>query len=238
MLIEIPLTRNSAESCDNNGYYCSYRELQLLLCRVGLSRLKFFLPPLPITLLIITHAHPHIHTMYICIHTHARMLSLLSLFLSYTHTLIHTHRLSVDRNGRVVFNHERADSWNINHHLQSLQKQEGLTPRGIYWRIWGLVNWLRCERCGCYFQCSELPLCAYHPQPIMIKPNHSGEHVTSPLHSCCERPLRGFSTLPYVKVQSLYCAVWLWDYVVSGLGCTGNKDTWFLGIFSSKLMRG
>ena len=123
-----------------------------------------------------------------------------SLSLSLSHT--HTHsRLSVDRHGRVVFNHERADSWNINHHLQSLQKLEGLTPRDIYWRIWGIVNCLQCERCSCYFQCSELPLCPHHPQPVMVKPSYSGEHLTSPLYSCCKRPVRGFSTLPHVKVH-------------------------------------
>ena len=106
----------------------------------------------------------------------------------------------MDRNGRVVFNHERSDSWNINHHLQSMQKQEGLTVRDIYWRLWGLVNWLRCDHCHCNFQCSELPLCAHHPQPVMVTPSYSGEHLSTSLHSCCRRPVLGYSTLPHVQV--------------------------------------
>ena len=146
-----------------------------------------------------THSLTHSHT---CIHTHTHTHTL-TLTHSHTHAYILTHRLSVDRYGCVVFNHERADSWNINHHLQSLQKHEGLTPRDIYWRLWGLINWLKCEKCGCYFQCSELPLCVHHPQPVMVKPSYSGEHLSSPLYSCCKRPVLGFSTLPHVQVYTI-----------------------------------
>lgn len=109
-------------------------------------------------------------------------------------------RLAVDRHGGVVFNHERTESWNINHYLQSLQKQEGLTIRDIYWRLWGLVNSLQCQRCNCTFQCSDLPLCPYHPHLEMVTPTLSGDHLATPRHSCCQRPVLGFSTLPHMQV--------------------------------------
>ena len=73
-------------------------------------------------------------------------------------SLICTHRLTVDRTGRVVYSHEADSSWDINKHIQSLQQREGLTPRDIYWRLWGAVNTLTCVQCR---QVSTAAVCSY-----------------------------------------------------------------------------
>ena len=115
-----------------------------------------------------------------------------------THT--HTFRLSVSRSGQVVYNHEPSPSWDINHYLQSMQQQEGLTPRDIYWRLWGVINILQCSNCHTVFQCCELPSCAYHPQSVVITTAPGGESLARPLYMCCKRPVNGFSTISRSQV--------------------------------------
>ena len=51
----------------------------------------------------------------------------------------------MNKQGELVYVHERDTSWDINDYLVEL-KQELKTWRDVYWRLWGLVNFLECTR--------------------------------------------------------------------------------------------
>ncbi|XP_067928576.1 SANT and BTB domain regulator of class switch recombination-like [Watersipora subatra] len=70
-------------------------------------------------------------------------------------------RMLVDRYGSLLYVHERDASWDVSDFLIEL-KQELKTWRDVYWRLWGIINYLNCSRCGKPFQCYELAGCFYH----------------------------------------------------------------------------
>ena len=86
--------------------------------------------------------------------------------------------------------------WNINSYIQSLQLYEELTPRKIYWRLWGIVNVLYCDICYTTFQCCNLNCCLYHPPNVLLSDN------TKQIVSCCGPTFTRFTVLP--KKQVLY----------------------------------
>ena len=93
----------------------------------------------------------------------------------------------------MVYQHERIATWNINTYIQSLQRHEGLSPRDLYWKIWSLVNTLKCEECHTTFQCSDLMRCPYHPGNILFLDE-------CPYYSCCNQIATKFSLLPHLLV--------------------------------------
>lgn len=103
-------------------------------------------------------------------------------------------RLSINVSGKVVYNHEVSPSWSINAYVQSLQQTHGLTTRDLYWRMWSLVNVLKCEQCHASFQCCELTRCPYHPQRALCSTKNG------PAYSCCSQPAAQFSLIPEIQV--------------------------------------
>ena len=65
------------------------------------------------------------------------------------------NRLNVDREGRIVYVHAVDKQWDVNDFLLEL-KQELKTWRDVYWRLWGMINYVKCSRCNLFFPCAEL----------------------------------------------------------------------------------
>lgn len=107
-------------------------------------------------------------------------------------------RLSIHTSGQVVHSHKRSTSWNINTYIQSLQQQDGLSPRDIYWRVWSLVNTLQCSQCQAIFQCGQLMGCPYHPQGAV------SSTLNGLIYPCCSQTAMQFSMLPSTQVGVLH----------------------------------
>ena len=105
--------------------------------------------------------------------------------------VLHLIRMTIDSMGRVVYSHEVSPTWNINSYIHTLQQQEALPPRDIYWRIWSLVNTLSCDQCQAPFQCCDLMGCSYHPQGLSL----SGSAGVA-TYLCCSQPATKFSLFP------------------------------------------
>jgi hypothetical protein len=58
----------------------------------------------------------------------------------------------------------------------------GLSPRDLYWRVWGLVTVLYCSACHVHFPAREQLHCSFHPAGAPEFPRHeAGPGV----YSCC-----------------------------------------------------
>ncbi len=99
--------------------------------------------------------------------------------------------MSINLMGTVVYSHEASPTWNINTYIQTLQQQEGFTPREIFWRVWSVVNTLLCDQCHRYFQCSDLMGCPYHPLGLT---HHLGSGDAT--YECCSQPVAQFTVFP------------------------------------------
>ena len=75
------------------------------------------------------------------------------------HNRIECFRMNIDRKGNLIYYHVRDGSWDVNDYLCDL-KAELKSWREVYWRLWGLINYLSCSRCGETFSCTELGLFA------------------------------------------------------------------------------
>ena len=65
------------------------------------------------------------------------------------------------------------------------------------YRLWGIINWLKCSVCGQVFQCCDLDCCHYHPQPPL-----SGRSSTGPpVHICCGSLQADVSPFPLPQVE-------------------------------------
>jgi len=107
--------------------------------------------------------------------------------------LILTLRLSVNVFGKIIYKHERSLMWNVNSYIRSLQQSEGLTPRDLYWRLWGIINMLYCDKCHSHFHCWDLKGCRYHP--------NSSQGAGSLASECSCTRNTGFVILPQKKVK-------------------------------------
>ncbi|KAF6026467.1 KIAA1841 [Bugula neritina] len=77
-------------------------------------------------------------------------------------------RMLVNRQGELVYVHERDVSWDVNDFLVDL-KQDLKGWREVYWRLWGIINWLYCSRCKRAFQCCELAGCLHHKDKAVFQ---------------------------------------------------------------------
>ena len=71
-------------------------------------------------------------------------------------------RMTVDRQGHLTYSHTRDPDWDINDFLLELKSQLH-TWRDVYWRVWGIINYLQCTRCGSHFPCTNFGHCLFHP---------------------------------------------------------------------------
>lgn len=71
-------------------------------------------------------------------------------------------RMMVDMRGHLTYSHARDPDWDINDFLLELKSQLH-TWRDVYWRVWGIINYLQCTRCGAHFPCTNFGHCLFHP---------------------------------------------------------------------------
>ncbi|KAI0220956.1 hypothetical protein LSAT2_027582 [Lamellibrachia satsuma] len=71
-------------------------------------------------------------------------------------------RMTVDLEGQLTYSHMRDPEWDINDFLIELKCQLH-TWRDVYWRVWGIINYLQCARCGEHFPCTNFGHCLFHP---------------------------------------------------------------------------
>jgi hypothetical protein len=61
------------------------------------------------------------------------------------------------------------------------------SARELYWKVWGLTNFLSCAACGLQFPLCELDHCAFHPQePCFASGDNTG------CFPCCGQPALRF----------------------------------------------
>ena len=135
----------------------------------------------------ISSSHHHKNLIY---HALKKGTILIILIMSYQILLL-TFRLSVNVFGKIIYKHERSLMWNVNSYIRSLQQSEGLTPRDLYWRLWGVINMLYCDKCHSHFQCWDLKGCRYHP---------NSSQINIATECSCSRNT-GFVILPQQKVR-------------------------------------
>ncbi|XP_060079266.1 SANT and BTB domain regulator of class switch recombination-like [Ylistrum balloti] len=94
-------------------------------------------------------------------------------------------RMTVDKRGRLSHCHVKDKSFDVNEYLLELKAQLK-SWREVYWRIWGLINYLSCTRCGELFPCAEFGHCKYHPEPPRYD-NESGLGSCIGTYPCCHQ---------------------------------------------------
>ncbi|XP_019848808.1 PREDICTED: uncharacterized protein LOC100634973 isoform X2 [Amphimedon queenslandica] len=108
-------------------------------------------------------------------------------------------RLTVNKRGQLVHEHERDATWSIDKYLMSLRDKR-MTWREIFWKLWGKVNWLSCSQCGDPFQCSSLSTCLYHPkQVVQVDSDGSKLPPGTGRYFCCGQTIGKFTSLPAAK---------------------------------------
>ncbi|XP_064612610.1 SANT and BTB domain regulator of class switch recombination-like [Liolophura sinensis] len=96
-------------------------------------------------------------------------------------------RMTVDMRGKLTYGHVRDTTFDINEYLLQ-QKAQLKSWRDVYWRLWGTINFLSCDRCGETFACSELGHCRYHPEPLRYE--NDPESIPSCIigtYPCCHQ---------------------------------------------------
>jgi len=97
-------------------------------------------------------------------------------------------RIFIDFHGNVIAEHVADRNWDINKFLMYV-KQQGLTWREIYWKLWGRLVSFNCVSCGSEFVGAELGHCSYHPQePRFPHGRNTG------YYQCCEQKAVRFDT--------------------------------------------
>ncbi|XP_052832585.1 SANT and BTB domain regulator of class switch recombination [Octopus bimaculoides] len=108
-------------------------------------------------------------------------------------------RLSVNEIGELVYNHDTDMTFDINEFILALKSQM-VTWRNVYWKLWGLVNYLHCTWCNEMFPCAHFGHCPYHPEEPQFQTaaGRDGETVSSKLVSpighypCCNQTVCRF----------------------------------------------
>ncbi|KAK0045577.1 hypothetical protein Bpfe_024943 [Biomphalaria pfeifferi] len=104
-------------------------------------------------------------------------------------------RMTIDQNGQMTYSHVVDSTFDVNDYVLEL-KSTLKTWRDVYWRLWGMVNYFTCVRCGEAFPLTEFGHCVYHPELARYE-NEPGS-VTScvGIHPCChQRAIRFDPTL-------------------------------------------
>ncbi|XP_022085885.1 uncharacterized protein KIAA1841 homolog [Acanthaster planci] len=99
-------------------------------------------------------------------------------------------RMSIDRQGNVVYHHQRDPAWDVNDYILAL-RSELKSWREVYWRLWATVTHLPCSRCKQVFPCSELGHCRFHPEP----PKFDNSSSSTGTYLCCQQKTLRFDPL-------------------------------------------
>uniref|UniRef100_H2ZAL9 SANT and BTB domain-containing protein n=1 Tax=Ciona savignyi TaxID=51511 RepID=H2ZAL9_CIOSA len=102
------------------------------------------------------------------------------------------NRLMVDKHGGMTYKHSPDMGWDINAFLVGLH-DELRKWNLVYWRLWGLVNHLKCSRCDQVFQVCEFGHCRYHSERAQYQ-NLTGDGSDSPIgiYACCNQSVLRF----------------------------------------------
>ncbi|XP_078337550.1 SANT and BTB domain regulator of class switch recombination-like isoform X2 [Crassostrea virginica] len=92
-------------------------------------------------------------------------------------------RMTIEKRGKLTFCHTRDQNFDVNDYLLELKGQLK-TWRDVYWRIWGMINYLTCTRCKEVFPCSDFGHCKYHPEPPRFD-NETGINSCIGTYPCC-----------------------------------------------------
>lgn len=111
-------------------------------------------------------------------------------------------RMTVDTRGNLTYCHVRDTTFDINEYLLQ-QKAQLKSWRDVYWRLWGIINFLSCDRCGETFACAELGHCRYHPEPLRYE--NDPESIPSCIigtYPCCHQRNLRFDPTQQNKVSA------------------------------------
>ncbi|KAJ8312380.1 hypothetical protein KUTeg_009753 [Tegillarca granosa] len=125
-------------------------------------------------------------------------------------------RITVDKRGKLMYCHIKDNSFDINDYLLELKTQLK-NWREVYWRIWGLINYLTCTRCLETFPCTEFGHCKYHPEPPRYD-NEGGLSQCIGTYPCCHQKTLRFDPVQ----QSKGCRVR--DHIVSFPECDSSSE--------------
>lgn len=108
------------------------------------------------------------------------------------------HRMTIEKRGKLTFCHTRDQNFDVNDYLLELKGQLK-TWRDVYWRIWGMINYLTCTRCKEVFPCSDFGHCKYHPEPPRFD-NETGINSCIGTYPCCHLKTLRFDPTQQNKV--------------------------------------
>ena len=97
-------------------------------------------------------------------------------------------RIFIDFHGNVIAEHVPDRNWQANKFLMHL-KEQSLSWKEIYWRLWGRLPFFHCITCGMTFIGSELSHCSYHPQEPKF---NAGSNIG--FYQCCQQKAVRFDT--------------------------------------------
>ncbi|XP_030413703.1 uncharacterized protein KIAA1841 homolog isoform X1 [Gopherus evgoodei] len=108
-------------------------------------------------------------------------------------------KINIDQHGNIIYVHKRDKTWEVHEYLISLY-EELKSWRDVYWRLWGIINWLSCSRCNQSFLCTEFSHCQYHTQPVLY-PGVASALGTSGtgIYPCCNQKILRFDPTPLPK---------------------------------------
>lgn len=125
------------------------------------------------------------------------------------------HRMTIEKRGKLTFCHTRDQNFDVNDYLLELKGQLK-TWRDVYWRIWGMINYLTCTRCKEVFPCSDFGHCKYHPEPPRFD-NETGINSCIGTYPCCHLKTLRFDPTQQNKVVFFLLA--------------GKVEFWMLHVF-------
>ncbi|XP_066552973.1 SANT and BTB domain regulator of class switch recombination [Amia ocellicauda] len=127
-------------------------------------------------------------------------------------------KINIDLHGSIIYTHTRDKNWDIHDYLNSLY-EELKSWSLVYWRVWGMVNFLTCSRCKQVFLCTELSQCCFHPDTVLYPSPSSGQGSRGiGVYPCCSQRVLRFDPSRMPKG----CQVQ--DHIVSIAGCEDCGD--------------
>ncbi|KAM9155534.1 SANT and BTB domain regulator of class switch recombination isoform 2-T2 [Pangshura tecta] len=108
-------------------------------------------------------------------------------------------KINIDQHGNIIYVHIRDKTWEVHEYLISLY-EELKSWRDVYWRLWGIINWLSCSRCNQSFLCTEFSHCQYHTQPVLYHGVASALGTSGTgIYPCCNQKILRFDPTPLPK---------------------------------------
>eukprot|EP00698_Gefionella_okellyi_P001586 TRINITY_DN11514_c0_g1_i1.p1 TRINITY_DN11514_c0_g1~~TRINITY_DN11514_c0_g1_i1.p1 ORF type:complete len:640 (-),score=128.82 TRINITY_DN11514_c0_g1_i1:1537-3456(-) len=98
-------------------------------------------------------------------------------------------KIFIDFHGNVLAQHVQERSFDRNAFVETLHLKRKMSWKDVFWRVWAMVQTLRCITCGQQFVLTDLGHCAYHPHSALFA---EGENTGS--HPCCGMQVARFST--------------------------------------------